>query len=72
MLASKEIVETIRKKYTIGCRVRLISMKDPYRSMPVGLEGTVVCIDDTGTIHVNWDNGSSLGVVYGEDSCTKI
>ena len=29
-------------------------------------------VDDVGTIHVNWDCGSSLGVCYGEDSCSKI
>ena len=47
-------------------------MSDPYRPMPEGLQGTVFCVDDTGTIHVHWDNGSSLGVVYGEDSCRRI
>lgn len=29
-------------------------------------------MDDTGTIHVHWDNGCCLGVVYGEDSCRKL
>ena len=29
-------------------------------------------VDDIGTIHVSWDCGSSLGVVLGEDSCTRI
>jgi hypothetical protein len=24
------------------------------------------------TIHVNWDNGSTLGVAYGEDHCRKL
>lgn len=69
---SKEIVASLRNQYPSGCRVRLIELNDPYRHMPEGLEGTVVCVDDTGTIHVNWDNGGSLGVVYGEDHCIKI
>ena len=47
-------------------------MNDPYRKMPKGLKGTVTGVDDTGTIGVNWENGSSLGVVYGVDSCKKI
>jgi hypothetical protein len=68
----KEVVDRIKAQYPAGCRVELISMNDPYRQMPEGLQGTVSCVDDTGTIHVNWDNGSSLGVVYGEDSCRKI
>lgn len=68
----REVIASLRSQYPAGCRVHLIEMKDPYRHMPVGLEGTVICVDDTGTIHVNWDNGSSLGVVYGEDHCIKI
>ncbi|EOU1127444.1 DUF4314 domain-containing protein [Clostridium perfringens] len=48
-------------------------MDDPYRTeMVAGLKGTVSSVDDTGTIHVHWDNGCCLGVVYGEDSCRKI
>lgn len=68
----KEVVDRIKAQYPAGCRVELISMSDPYRPMPEGLQGTVFCVDDTGTIHVHWDNGSSLGVVYGEDSCRRI
>lgn len=37
-----------------------------------GTLGTVICVDDVGTIHIQWDNGSKLGVVYGEDQCVKI
>lgn len=69
---SREMVDAFRDQYPAGCRVRLMEMSDPYRHMPDGLEGTVICVDDTGTIHVNWDNGGSLGVVYGEDHCIKI
>lgn len=29
-------------------------------------------VDDTGSIMVQWDNGSSLNVVYGVDSCKVI
>lgn len=68
----REIVEQIKKDYPEGCRVELLHMDDPYRPMPIGTLGTVAGVDDTGTIHVHWDNGCSLGVVYGEDSCRKI
>ena len=48
-------------------------MNDPYRpDLKEGTLGTVVHVDDAGTIHVSWDCGSSLGVVLGEDSCTRI
>lgn len=69
---SKAVVDGVRKQYPVGCRVELVSMDDPYRKMPPGLKGTVKCVDDTGTVHVNWDNGSSLGAVYGEDKIKKI
>lgn len=69
---NRNIVERIKKEYPAGTRVELIEMNDTYRPMPEGLQGTVTCVDDTGTIHVNWDNGSSLGVVYGEDRCRRV
>jgi hypothetical protein len=50
----------------VGKRVELIYMNDKQAPEP-GTKGTVRRVDDMGTIHVNWDNGSSLGLVTGED-----
>ena len=69
---SREKLDALREKYPQGCRVELIKMDDPYREMPVGLHGTVTGVDDSGSIHVNWDNGSSLAVLYKEDVCRKL
>jgi hypothetical protein len=69
---SRNTVERVRKAYPEGSRVELISMEDPYTKIPAGTKGTVMFVDDAATIHVNWDNGSSLGVVYGEDSCRLV
>lgn len=69
---TREIVESIKKDYPVGSRVELDYMTDTYRQLQKGEKGTVRAVDDTGTIHVNWDCGSSLGVVYGEDSCHII
>ena len=68
----KEQLEALRERYPQGCRVELIKMDDPYREMPPGLKGVVTGVDDSGSIHVNWQNGSSLAVVFGEDECRKI
>lgn len=68
---SRETVERLRKQYPVGCRVQLDKMVDD-QSPTWGTKGTVLFVDDIGTIHVDWDNGSSLGVVYGEDLCTRI
>ncbi len=69
---NKEVVEEIRRQYPIGTRVELVRMNDPYTKLKPGDRGTVTMIDSTGTIFVDWDCGSSLGVVYGEDYAVKI
>lgn len=66
-------LKQLRDNFPAGMRVELINMNDPYNKKLVpGCKGTVRCVDDCGTIHVSWDCGSSLGVVFGEDSCRKI
>ena len=67
-----EILKSLKNYYTPGTRVGLVMMNDPYTKLQPGAKGTVAGVDDMGTIHVNWDSGSSLGVAYGEDSCKKI
>ena len=71
MFPKKEIVERIRKEYPKGARVRLVRMDD-IQAPPIGTEGTVIGVDDTASIMVAWDNGSSLNVIYNEDKCIKI
>lgn len=69
---NRTAVETVRGNFPAGSRVELVRMDDPYSRLKPGSKGTVQSVDDTGTIHVRWDCGSSLGVVYGEDSCRRI
>lgn len=69
---SAEEVAAVKERYPAGTRVRLISMDDPYTKLQPGDEGTVQMVDDAGTIHVSWDAGSSLGLVYGEDNFETI
>lgn len=67
----KEVVESIRADYPAGTRVKLMQMDDP-QAPPIGTLGTVNAVDDTGSILVSWDNGSSLSVIWGVDYVTKI
>ena len=62
----------IREQYPKGTRVELVSTTDPYTRLKPGVQGTVSSVDDIGTIHINWDSGSSLGMVPGEDVIRKI
>ena len=66
-----EVIERLRKEYPKGCRVELVSMDD-FQAPPDGTKGTVVLVDDIGTVHVRWDNGSSLGAAYGIDEIRKV
>lgn len=66
------VIEVLKKEYPPGTRVELVRMNDEYSRLKPGDKGTVIAVDDIGTIHVNWDCGSGLGIAYGEDSCRKI
>lgn len=68
---NREIVESIKEEYPKGTRIELLKM-DNVQAPHIGTKGTVRGIDSLGSIMVNWDNGSTLSVVYGEDLCKKI
>ena len=72
MKIHSEMLKQLRDYYAPGTEVELVHMNDFYREMPPGLCGVVTCVDDIGTIFVNWRNGSTLGVVFGEDECRKV
>lgn len=65
-------VESIKQKYVIGTRVKLIKMYDELSKIPIGTEGIIESIDDIGTLHMSWDNGSSLGLIVGIDEFEVI
>lgn len=67
----RETVDALKQEFPEGTRVELIEMNDDF-APPAGTLGTVDCVDDIGTIHVSWDNGSGLGVAYGEDWVRKL
>ena len=69
----KDMVASLRERYPVGLRVELVEMDDPYnKKLTPGSKGTVMGVDDMGTIHIKWDCGSSLGVVYGVDSIRTL
>lgn len=68
---SREIVATLRQEYPTGCRIELVAMDD-LQAPTVGTQGTVLGVDDAGSLMVRWDNGSHLSAVYGVDLVRKI
>ena len=71
MFPGEEIVENIRSEYPASTRIRLVKMDDP-QAPPVGTKGTVIGVDDAGSLIMEWDNGSGLNVIYGEDVVEKL
>ncbi len=67
----QETIERLRKEYPSGTRVELVEMDD-LQAPPIGTQGTVEGVDDTGSLLMRWDNGSSLNVIYGVDIVKKI
>ena len=67
---NRETVERIRREYPAGTRVELIHMDD-VQAPPAGTLGTVLGVDDTGSLLMQWDTGSGLNAVYGEDIVRK-
>ena len=68
---SKEQVARQRRLYPACTRVELIQMDDA-QAPPSGTRGTVIGVDDTGSIMVNWDIGSGLNIIYSVDRCRKV
>ena len=69
---SQKQVEKIKEQYPVGTRIELIHMDDPYSPIKPGTQGTVDSVDDVGTLHMQWDNGRTLGIVPGEDQFKVI
>jgi len=65
MITKKQLAE-LRTTYPKGTRIELLKMDDT-QAPPIGTKGTIVGVDDIGSILVRWDNGSSLNLIYGED-----
>jgi hypothetical protein len=47
-----------------GRRIKLLNCTDAHTKLERGALGTVALVDSVGTVHVNWDNGSQLGLVW--------
>ncbi len=64
---TQEEIKHIKEKYVKGTKVELTKMYDLVNPVQKGTKGTVDFVDDIGTIHVNWETGSTLGLVVGID-----
>ena len=70
-------ISSLRAALPEGTVIRAIRMVNEDGSMdsqavPIGTYGKVSHIDDVGTIHMNWDTGSTLGILPGVDDFMVI
>lgn len=70
-MISPAALHTLHSQFTPGTRVELLQMGD-IQAPSVGTKGTVIGVDDTGSLMVRWDNGSGLNILYGIDRCRII
>ena len=68
---SRETVTRLRGECPAGTRVELARMEDP-QAPPAGTRGTVLGVDDTGSLLMRWDSGSGLNALHGIDEVRKL
>ncbi len=69
---SEERIKFYKEQYPPGTRICLDSMGDDPDPVPSGAKGTVIAVDDIGSLHCEFDNGRSLGVCPEVDRFHKI
>lgn len=71
MMYNRIAVYSLKERFRPGMRIRLVHMDDP-QAPPDDTEGTVVGVDDIGSVLMKWDNGSSLSLLPGKDEFELI
>lgn len=70
---NKDAIAMYKKLYPQGTRVEVVQMGDDEpRPIPSGTKGTVVVVDDMGTVHCTFDNGRRLGLIPNVDIFKKV
>ncbi|MBM7607255.1 hypothetical protein JOD29_000492 [Lysinibacillus composti] len=67
----KRKIEERKETFKSGARIVVVETIDDPTPLPKGLEGTVRFVDDIGSIHPIWDNGSTLAALL-EDKIKLI
>ena len=68
---TKAELQQLREAFPRGTRVELVSMDDE-QAPPPGTLGTVLGVDDIGSLMMAWDNGSGLNVLWQVDAVRKL
>ena len=66
------MAERYMAEYPSGTRIMLLSMGNDIHRVEDNTRGTVIAVDDIGTLHCKFDNGRALGIIPSEDSFRKL
>lgn len=66
-MTSKLDIRGIKARFPKGTKIELISMVDEDFAPPSGTKGLVTHVDDLGTVFVEWEDGSGLGLIPDKD-----
>lgn len=69
---SEAKIRYLKMEYPEGTRVQLDHMSNDCHPIPDGTKGTVLLVDDVGTIHCSFDNNRNLGMLPDVDRFHKI
>lgn len=70
--AERRFARRMKENYPPGARIMLLQMGDDPRPIEPNTRGTIKAVDSLGTLHCDFDNGRSLGLVPGEDSFRRL
>ena len=66
------MAERYKAEYPSGTLIMLLSMGNDIHRVKDNTRGTVIAVDDIGTLHCDFDTGSMIGIIPGEDSFRKL
>jgi hypothetical protein len=66
------MAERYKAEYPSGTRILLLSMGNDIHRVRDNTRGTVIAVDDIGTLHCDFDTGAMIGIIPGEDSFRKL
>lgn len=69
---TNEEINGIKATYPLGTRLKVLSIDDPYISLPVGTLGEVVLVDDKGRIYISLSNKRIVTLDYSKDKVIKV
>lgn len=69
-MLKREDIARIKEKYPKGTPIHLYCMAGE-TTVPPGSRGVVDHVDDIGQIHVKWENGSSLHLMWRKTALTS-